>query len=124
MSAFSDLRAALVADLPELSIAASWPDTLNPPGGFITPPIAAEYATRGPNFGEHTIALDLVLFVGHGDAALALAELEEMVQYALIHLADWTLTGVDPPAPTRVSEVGADYLASVIHISKPIQLGE
>lgn len=123
MSVFSDLRDALVDDLPEIAISPSWPDTLNPPCGFITPPLTDEYVRQGPMFGEHTIALDLVLLVAHDDAAASLAALELMVEYALSQTADWTLTGVDAPAPTTVSENGAEYLASVIHLSKPVRIG-
>lgn len=123
MSAFSDLRAALVADLPNLHVTPSWPDALRPPGAFITPPVAVDYVEAGPGFGEHTIALDLALFVDHGDAAVSLARLEDMVEYALINTADWTLTGVDAPAPMQVTEDGAEYLTCVIHLSKPIRMG-
>lgn len=123
MSVFSDLRDALVDDLPELSITASWPETLNPPCAFITPPLTDEYVRQGPMFGEHTVALDLVLLVAHDDAGPALAALEAMLEYALSQTADWTLTGVDAPAPTTVSENGAEYLASVIHLSKPVRIG-
>lgn len=123
MSAFSDLRDALVDDLPELNVSPSWPVTLNPPCAFITPPLVDDYVRRGPNFGEHTIALDLVLLVGHDDAETALGVLESMIEYALSQTADWTLAGVDAPAPTTVSENGAEYLASVIHLSKPVRMG-
>lgn len=123
MSVFSELRDALVDDLPELNISAAWPATLNPPCGFIAPPLTDEYVRQGPAFGEHTIALDLVLLVPHDDAATALAALELMVEYALSQTADWTLTGVDAPAPTTVSDGGAEYLASVIHLSKPVRIG-
>jgi len=123
MSVFSDLRDALVDDLPELNVSPSWPDTLTPPCAFITPPLSDEYVKQGPMFGEHTIALDLVLLVAHNDAATALGALETMVEYALSQTADWTLTSVDAPAPTTVSENGAEYLASVIHLSKPVRIG-
>lgn len=123
LTTFSDLRAALVADLPDLHVQPAWPMVLTPPCAFITPPLAETYVSRGPTFGEHTVALDLLLLVAHDDADLALAALETMVEYALINTADWTLTGVDAPAPTSVTENGAEYLASVIHLSKPVVLG-
>lgn len=124
MTMFSDLRAALVADLAVLGvpIAPSWPEVLSPPCGFITPPLAAEYVAQGPMFGEYTISIDLVLMVEHADANEALIALEVLVEDALRNTADWTLTGVDAPAPTTVIENGADYLASVIHMSKPVRM--
>lgn len=126
MSAFSDLRAALVADLPGLNISAAWPRTINPPCGYIAPPLSSTWVTRGPNFAEHTVALDLTLFVEHDDPEVSLLALEDMVQYALFNLADWTLTGVEPPGPMTVSgdDSGPEYLGSVIHLSKPVVLGE
>jgi hypothetical protein len=125
VSAFSDLRTTLADDLAELgvTVSPSWPTTLNPPCAFITPPLTDDYAKQGPNFGEHTIALDLVLLVDHDDAESALSVLESLIAAALVHTADWTLTGVDAPAPTTVSENGAEYLASVIHLSKPVRMG-
>jgi hypothetical protein len=124
MTIFSDLRTALVADLAVLDvpIAPSWPDVLSPPCGFITPPLGGDYVVQGPMFGEFTVSLDLVLMVAHSDAEVALTALEALVEGALRHTADWTLTGVDPPAPTTAVEGGADYLASVIHLSKPTRL--
>lgn len=124
MSAFSDLRVRLVADLPELNVSPAWPETLLPPCGFVIPPVAGEYVVPGPMFGEHTISLDLVLLVAHGDVNTSLMELESMIEYALINTADWTVTGVDGPAPTSVSEQGADYLASVVHLSQPVRIGD
>lgn len=124
MTMFSDLRNALVADLAVLGvpISASWPDVLSPPCGFITPPLTAEYVRQGPMFGEYTISMDLVLMVEHSDAAAALLALEDLVENALRNTADWTLTSVDAPGPTTAIEGGADYLASVIHLSKPARL--
>lgn len=124
VSVFSELRDSLVADLPLLSVSPAWPDTLSPPCGFIAPPLSEAWAVPGPNFGgEFTVSLDLVLLVAHDDAAASLAELEDMVAYALTYTADWVVTGVEAPAPTSVTEGGAEYLASVIHLSKPVQIG-
>ena len=105
MSVFSDLRSSLVADLPDLNVSPSWPVVLSPPCGFITPPLSDVFVEAGPSFGgEFTVALDLVLLVAHDDAATSLAELEDMVVYALTYTADWAMTGVDSPAPTAVTE--------------------
>jgi hypothetical protein len=124
MSVFSDLRESLVTDLPELTISPSWPVTLSPPCGFITPPISDVFVEAGPSFGgQFTVALDLVLLVAHDDAATSLAELEDMVTYALINTADWVMTGVDSPAPTVVTEQGPEYMASVIHLRKTVLIG-
>lgn len=122
-TALAELRAALAADLSELGCLPSWPDVLNPPGAFVTPPLAVDFIETGPNFGEHTVAYDLVLFVDHGDPAERLAELEAMTQYALINTADWALTGVDAPSPVQINEDGAEYLTCVIHLSKSIRMG-
>jgi hypothetical protein len=125
MSAFGDLRAALAAELTPpmgVDVHPAWPDVLQPPCAFLAPPLADDYAKRGPNFGEHTIALDLVILVDHGEAAAALTALEELIEAALVNTADWALTGVESPAPTTVTESGAEYLACVIHLSRAVQL--
>lgn len=126
MNTFSALRASLVADLPDLTVYPAWPEAMNPPCGYVSPPIANAWISGGPSFGEHTIAMDLTLFVAHGDPDASLLELEDMVQYAVLNLANWTLTGVEPPGPMTVSgdDNGPDYLGSVIHLSMPVRLGE
>lgn len=126
MSVISDLRAALAAEMADaldVPVDASWPDTISPPCGFVAPPLADNYVERGPNFGEHTIALDLVLLVDHDDPATGLAALEALLTLALIHTeADWVMSGVDSPQPTAVAEGGAEYLGCVVHLSKPVRL--
>ncbi len=124
MSVFSDLRATLVADLAPLGVpvAAAWPDTLDPPCAFVAPPLADTYVLPGPNFTEFTVAIDLIILVGHDDADASLAALDELIQLALVNTADWTLLGVDAPSPATVAEGGAEYLATAIHLSKPVRL--
>lgn len=125
MSVFSDLRAQLVADLEPIdgaTVHPSWPDVVVPPFMFVTPPLSDDWARRGENFGEHTIGLDLVVLVDHGDAATELATLESLVEQALKKIDDWDLLGVEPPTPTTVSDGGAEYLATVIRVSKPVEL--
>jgi hypothetical protein len=127
VTAFADLRAVLVADLaavfpPTVALHPSWPDRVDPPCAFVTPPSTADWVVRGPTFAEHTVALDLVVLVDHAAAGPALEALEELVALALRNTADWALSSVDPPAPLAVSESGAEYLAAVIHLSKPTSI--
>jgi hypothetical protein len=123
MSAFSDLRQSLIDDLPDLAVSPAWPEVLSPPCAFIAPPLAETYVQRGPNFGQFTIALDLYLLTPHADPADSLTQLEAMLSYALVNTADWTLVAVDAPAPTVVTESGAEYLATIVHLSKPVRIG-
>jgi hypothetical protein len=126
VSVISALRAGFAAELAvllDIPVAASWPDQIAPPCGFLSPPLADNYVERGPNFKEHTVALDLILLVDHDDPATSLAALEALLEVALVNTeADWSLSGVDSPAPTAVAEGGAEYLGCVIHLSKPINL--
>jgi hypothetical protein len=124
VSTFSDARTQLAADLSALGVTVhpSWPTALDPPCAFITPPISDQYLRAGQTFGEYILSLDLVLLVEHADAADALATLEGLIETAVIHTADWMLSGVDAPAPTAVAENGAEYLAAAIHLSKPVRL--
>ena len=69
--------------------------------------MVGDYVRRGPTFREHTIMLDLMLMVDHGDANAALTQLETLVQYAMVHTqANWTLEGVEPPEATTVAPGG------------------
>jgi hypothetical protein len=128
MSDLSDLRLTLAASLGTLAaqgvaVDPAWPDVLAPPAVFIAPPLADQWVRFGPNFGEYTVALDLVLLVDHDATGAALARVEDLVSAVLALVADdWVMNGVDAPAPTTVSEGGADYLAAVVHLSKPVRL--
>lgn len=125
MSVIGDLRAGLAAELAPLlgvPVSPAWPDVLNPPCAFVAPPLTGEYVRAGQLFGEHVVAVDLVILVDHDDPAPALAALDTLVELAVVHTADWGLVAVDPPAPVAVADGGAEYLAAVVHLSKPIRL--
>lgn len=125
MSVITDLRVALADELAPLlgvDVHAQWPDVLTPPCAYISPPLVDDYVRRGPTFREHTVALDLIVLVEHGDPATSLAALDALIEIAVVNTADWSLSGVDSPAPIQVSDGGAEYLASVIHLRKAVQL--
>lgn len=125
MGALANQRNALVADLAALGVPihAAWPSAVAVPCVFVTPPIGGDYITPGPQFGGvYTVAVDLVILVEHGPAADAFAALEDLIEAALANTVDWTLVGVDPPSPISVSESGAEYLGTAIHLSKPVIL--
>lgn len=124
MSVIGDLRAVLVADLAPLGIpvSPSWPDVLVPPCAFVVPPVANNYVLPGVMFGEYIVALDLVIMVDHADAADAIETLDTLLETALRNTVDWTLITVEGPSPAVVSENGSEYLAALIHLSKPVRL--
>lgn len=124
MAVLTALRLTLAADLAPLGIAVhpAWPDDLELPCAFITPPIAAPYLIAGQTFGTFTASLDLVIMVDHTDGVTALTQLEALIEAAAVNTADWLLTGVDAPAPMSASEGGAEYLASIIHLSKSVRI--
>jgi hypothetical protein len=124
VSVIGTIRAALVADLAPLGIPVtpSWPDVLIPPCAFVVPPVANNYVSPGLTFGEYLIALDLVIMVDHADAADAMEALDTLLETALRNTVDWTLITVEGPSPAVVSENGSEYLAVLIHLSKPVRL--
>lgn len=133
MTAFSDLRDELLADLAVLtgvSLSSTWPVTgITPPCAFITPPLAALWVDAGGSndkgvmFQEAMVNLDLVIAVDNaGGASAALEELEGLVQTALHNTMNWRCNGVESPGPTRIVEGGAEYLASVIHLARPVTM--
>jgi hypothetical protein len=124
VGAFSDLRDTLAADLAALDVPVhpAWPDTLVVPCVFLTPPLGGEYVTAGPTFGGYTMAVDVVILVGHAQAGTAFAALEHLIETVLINTVDWSLDGVDSPSPISVTDGGAEYLGTVIHLSKTTRL--
>jgi hypothetical protein len=118
------VRETLVADLAPLGIpvTTSWPDELVFPLAFITPPINQNYLTGGDTFHSFVVALDVAILVAHGDAAASLTVLENLIEQALLNTQDWNMIAVDAPAAMTVTENGAAYLGTVIHLSKSITL--
>lgn len=117
-----ELRDTLAADLAVLDIPiyAAWPAKITPPCVFVTPPVSAPYVTAGPNFSEYTVAVDVVALVAKADAAVALANLEVVIEAVLANSVDWGLSGVDSPSTVAVN--GVDYLGTVLHLNKPSRL--
>ncbi len=125
MSVIRTLRDALAADLEPLGVPvhAAWPTELDVPCAFITPPLSDAYVTGGARFGEYVMSVDLVLIVDHNENPdAALASLEDLIEIALANTVDWALNGVESPAPINVVDSGAEYLGTVIHLSKPTRL--
>lgn len=125
MPVLKALREALVADLSALGVPvyATWPTQINPPCVYVLPPISAAYITAGPNFGGEFIAhLDVAILAAHEPAGAALETVEELLELALIHTADWLLDAAEPPAPITVTDSGAEYLGALVHLSQPVRL--
>lgn len=128
MSVFRDLRVQLAADLTDgltglgATAFASWPDSITLPCLYVIPPLGNVYIAAGPNFREYTVHADVVLLADHADVVESLETLETLLEAAITHSMDWTFGGVEPPAPITVTESGADYLGTVLHLSKPVHL--
>lgn len=118
------LRETLAADLAPLGVpvSASWPNAIVAPCAFVIPPLGDNYVVGGQTFGEYRMNVDLVLLVDHSTASEGLAALEALTELALANTVDWALAGVEPPAPITVTESGAEYLGTVMHLSKPFRL--
>jgi hypothetical protein len=68
------------------------------------------------------VYVDLVILVEHSTAEDGFAALEALVELALLHTMDWALSGVDSPSPITVTESGAEYLGTVLHLRKTARL--
>lgn len=125
MGAFKDLRDQLAADLAVIGVPvhASLPDDLDVPCVFLVPPLTASYITAANLYGaSYVLALDVVVLVAHTGAGEAYEAVESLVEAVLANTVDWTLTGVDPPAALTVTEGGAEYMGTLVHLSKPTHL--
>jgi hypothetical protein len=124
VSALKDLRDQLVTDLSVIDAAvfASWPTSISLPCLYVMPPLGNVYMTAGPCFGEYTVLIDVVILADHAEVTESLEVLETLLETAIVNSADWTFVGVEPPAPIAVTESGAEYLGTVLHLSKPIHL--
>lgn len=124
MATLTDVRAALAADLAVLGVPVhpSWPVNVDPPCVFIIPSLTNQYVTDGPAFREFTVSIDVVIMVEHDAVEVALNALDQLIESVIVNSMDWTLSGVDPPAPTTITDSGAEYLAAVVHLSRPIQM--
>lgn len=124
MGALRDTRDQLVADLAPLGVPVhvSWPDAVVVPCAWLIPPTGGSYVNGGQGAGWYIVNQDIVLLVAHGDPDASLDALENMVETVIVNTVDWALQGVDPPAPTTVSEIGGEYLGAVVHLAKQIRI--
>lgn len=124
MSVLKDTRDQLAADLEILGVPvfSSWPSTIALPCIYVLPPLGSVYIAAGPNFGEYTLHTDVAILADHADVTESLETLETLLEGAIKNSMDWVFGGAEPPAPITVTESGADYLGTVMHLSKPITL--
>lgn len=131
MSKFEDIRDQLQTDLTVIGVPvhAAWPPVVTPPCIFIVPPVVDQYIApaRKPDLtfagGRFVYAVDAIIFVQHGDPDASLATLDDLIEQVLINTsADWFVSGVEPPSATKITEQGAEYLATAVHLSKPVAL--
>lgn len=124
MSVFGDLRQRLAEDLAELGISvfASWPSQITLPCVYVMPPLGSVYIAGGPNFREFTVHVDVAILTDHADVVESLETLETLLELAIVNSMDWMFGGIEPPAPITVTESGAEYLGTVMHLSKHVTL--
>lgn len=126
MPVLKELREALAAELADAiddaTVSAAWPTSITPPCIYVIPPLGSVYVTAGPNFGEYIAHLDVAILAAHEPVESALAVVEELLELTLVNSVDWDLDGAEPPAPITVAEGGAEYLGTVVHLSKPVRL--
>jgi len=124
VSVLRDLRVQLATDLAVLGVPvfASWPTSISLPCVYVMPPLGNIYIAPGPNFREYTVHTDVAILADHADVVESLETLEGLLELAITNSMDWTFGGVEPPAPITVTESGADYLGTVMHLSKPVTL--
>jgi hypothetical protein len=117
-----DQLAAELRDALDVTVFSSWPTDIVLPCIYVMPPLGDAYIQAGPNFQEFTLATDVAILVDHADVVESLEALETLIEGALVNSMDWALTSVEPPAPITVTEGGAEYLGTVLHLSKPFHL--
>jgi len=118
------MRDELAADLAVLGVPifSSWPTSINLPCVYVMPPLGSVFVSAGPNFREYTAHVDVAILADHEDVEAALETIETLLEAAIVNSMDWVLGGVEPPAPITVTDSGAEYLGTVMHLSKPFHL--
>jgi hypothetical protein len=124
VSVLRDLRVRLATDLAPLGVPvfAAWPDTIVLPCVYVLPPLGSIYVAAGPCLGEYTVYIDVAILADHAKAPESLESLEDLLELAIKNSMDWAFNGVEPFAPITVTESGAEYLGTVMHLSKPVHL--
>jgi hypothetical protein len=124
VTVLKDLRVKLAADLAVLGVPvfASWPSQISLPCVYVIPPLGNVYIAGGPSFREYMVHIDVAILADHADVEESLETLESLLELAIVNSMDWVFGGVEPPAPITVTESGADYLGTVMHLSKPVTL--
>lgn len=124
MSQLKEMRDKLATDLEALGVPVfgSWPTSINLPCVYVMPPLGSVYITAGPNFREYTVNIDVAILADHDDVEASLETLETLLEAAIVNSMDWAFGGAEPPAPITVTESGAEYLGTVLHLSKYINL--
>lgn len=125
MGDIKTIRDALVTDLQVgvgVPVHPHWPIAFVAPCLFVLPPVADQYVQSGQRFGELYLAVDIVILAAHAPIEEALLAIEELIEATIANTMDWQLRGIESPAPTTVLDNGAEYLGTVVHLSKPFRL--
>lgn len=124
MAKMKELRAQLAADLAGLGVPVidDWIIRAEPPCILLAPPIAGSYVTGSKQFATWTLNLDVIVLVQAQPYDASRAQLEDLIEDVLRNTVDWSLTGVDPPATATAPESTIEFLGTVIHLGKSLNL--
>jgi len=124
VSVLKDLRDQLAADLEVVGVPvfASWPTRITLPCIYVMPPLGSVYIAPGSGFREFLVYTDVAILADHDDVVASLEVVESLLEAVIVNSMDWGFNGVEPPAPITVTESGAEYLGTVLHLSKTITL--
>jgi hypothetical protein len=125
MGKMKELRTALMNDLAVLGIPVmdDWEIRADPPCIYLTPPRGGFYLQAADKFGSYFImSLDLVVLVEARPANEGRDDLEDLLEDVLRNTADWTMTGVDPPGMASKGDSTIDFLGTVVHLDKELDL--
>lgn len=100
----------------------SWKLSAEPPCVLLSP--GSPYVEGGAQFsGSYVMNIDVEVLVRNSSVPdLARTALDDLLEQLLINTADWSLGGVDTPTVATVADSTVEFLGTVVHLSKDLNL--
>lgn len=122
MSVLTQLRetTAQLLATDDLQVFSAMPDRIVPPAAVVLP--GTPYLEPSGTFGTFTARLSVVLIVNAKVNATATAELDDLIEDAVVDLVNAGISVGEISEPWQLSAQNATYLAVTISTAQPVAL--